>query len=115
MSIVAVITTYNDEIYIKDIVKKTALYVDEMVVVDDGSIDATTYIAKTLGAHVITHEKINGKTSALQTAFNEARKFNPKIIVTMYGNGMHNPEDIPKLVNPILWTEADQYPPSPGH
>ena len=107
MSIVAVITTYNDEIYIKDIVKKTALYVDEVIVVDDGSIDATTYIAKTLGAHIVTHEKNNGKTSALQTAFNEARKFNPKIIVTLYGNGMHNPEDIPKLVNPILWTEAD--------
>ncbi|KAF5421294.1 MAG: Glycosyltransferase [Candidatus Methanomarinus sp.] len=107
MSIVAVITTYNDEVYIKDIVKQTALYVDEVIVVDDGSIDATKHIAKTLGAHVITPKKNNCKTSALHTVFNEARKFNPKILVTLYGNGMHNPEDIPKLVNPILWSEAD--------
>ena len=74
---------------------------------DDGSSDATAYIAGTLGAHVISHEKNMGKAAALKTAFNEARKFDPKILVTMHANGMYNPEDIQKLIDPILWLEAD--------
>jgi glycosyltransferase involved in cell wall biosynthesis len=107
MSIIAIIRTNNDEIHIKDIIKKTALFVDEVIVLDDNSIDATIHIAQTLGAHVIPHKDNHGKTSSLQTAYNEARKYNPKILVTLYGNGMHNPVDIQKLINPILWDEAD--------
>ena len=107
MPIVAAIIAYNEEVHLKDIIKKTALYVDDIIVVDDGSSDATAYIAETLGVRVISHKKNMGKAAALKTAFNEARKFNPKILVTMYANGLHNPEDIQKLISPILWTEAD--------
>ena len=107
MSIVVAIMAYNEEIHIKEIIKKASLYTDDVIVVDDGSSDATAHIARTLGAHVISHENHMGKAAALETMFNEARKFNPNILVTMYASGLHNPEDIQKLIEPIMWTEAD--------
>jgi glycosyltransferase involved in cell wall biosynthesis len=107
MQIVAAITAHNDEIYIKEVIKTTALYVDQVIVVDDGSSDATAFIANKLGVHVIRHGKKMGRASALKTAFNEARKFNPKIFVTMNAGGLLNPGDIKKLIDPIMWLEAD--------
>ncbi len=107
MSTVIAITAYNEEVHIKEIVKKASLFTDNVIVVDDGSSDATAYVAGTLGAHVISHEKNMGKAAALKTAFNEARKFDPKILVTMYASGLHNPKDIQKLIAPIMWLEAD--------
>ncbi|MEA3470189.1 MAG: glycosyltransferase family 2 protein [Thermodesulfobacteriota bacterium] len=107
MTIVAAIPAYNEEVHIKALIKKTQSYVDEIIVVDDASSDATAYVAKTMGVRVIIHAQNMGKAAALKTAFNEARKLNPSVLVTMYGNGWHNAEDIPALVHPILWDEAD--------
>ena len=107
MSIVVAITAYNEEVHMKEIIKRASLYTDNVIVVDDGSSDATAYVAGVLGAHVISHNKNMGKAAALETAFDEARKFNPNILVTMYASGLHNPEDIQKLIDPIIWLEAD--------
>jgi glycosyltransferase involved in cell wall biosynthesis len=107
MTIVAVIPAFNEEVHIHDVIKKAKHYVDEIIVVDDCSKDATGFIAQSLGARLVSHESNMGRSEALRSGFKAARELNPRIIVTLYANGYHNPEDIPRLVEPIYWLQAD--------
>lgn len=72
---------------------------------DDGSTDNTSEIAQLAGANVIKHLSNKGKGAALKTGFKSVN--GQDIIITMDSDGQHNPEDIPKLINPILNGEAD--------
>ena len=105
--IVALIPAYNEERTIAKIVLKTKKYVDKVIVCDDGSTDMTGEIAKALGVEVIRHERNMGYGAALISLFKRARELNPDVIVTLDADGQHNPEDIPRLVEPILRGDAD--------
>ncbi|WP_350226370.1 glycosyltransferase family 2 protein [Methanobacterium ferruginis] len=76
-----------------------------VIVVDDGSEDQTSDIAKLAGAQVIVHPSNQGKGVALKTGFHAAH--DADIIVTLDSDGQHRPEEIPKLLEPILKGEAD--------
>jgi len=103
--ITAILPAYNEEVSIGSIVISTQKYVDNVLVIDDGSTDKTSEIAKLAGAEVIQHSSNKGKGAALKTGF-EASKAS-EIIVTIDSDGQHNPEEIPKLVTPIINGEAD--------
>ncbi|ABE52895.1 glycosyltransferase family 2 protein [Methanococcoides burtonii] len=107
MTVVAAIPAYNAEVHIKNIIKRTKYYVDHVIVVDDGSSDATAHIATNMGARVIRHGDNLGKAAALATAFEAAKKLNPAVLVTIYANGFHNPDDIPSILKPVLSKDAD--------
>ncbi|WP_319507392.1 glycosyltransferase family 2 protein [uncultured Methanolobus sp.] len=107
MTIVAVIPAFNEEVHIHDVIKKAKHYVDEIIVVDDCSKDATAFIAQSLGVRLVRHESNLGRVEALKSGFKIARELKPRIIVTLYANGFHNPEEIPKLVEPIYWLQSD--------
>lgn len=107
MTVVAVIPAYNAEVHIKNIIKRTKHYVDHVILVDDGSSDATAHIATNMGARVIRHGANLGKAAALATAFEAAKKLNPAVLVTIYANGFHNPDDIPAILKPVLSKDAD--------
>ena len=85
----AILPAYNEEISIGSIVLSTKKYVDQVIVVDDGSIDNTVEIAKIAGAEVIEHLSNKGKGAALKTGFNAINGHD--IIVTMDSDGQHNP------------------------
>jgi len=104
-NITVILPAYNEEVSIGSIVLLTKHYVDNVIVVDDGSSDRTAEIARNAGAEVIVHEINTGKGGALKTGFSAAE--GADIIVTMDSDGQHNPEDIPRLVQPILKGEAD--------
>ena len=78
-----------------------------MLVIDDGSHDSTGSVAELMGATVLVHEKNAGKGAALRTAFKWALARDVSILVTLDADGQHNPDEIPNLLNPILWQEAD--------
>lgn len=70
----------------------------EILIVDDGSSDATSENAKQAGARVIKHPYNIGNGAAVKTGIRHAKG---SILVTMDADGQHNPEDIPRLVNRI--------------
>jgi glycosyltransferase involved in cell wall biosynthesis len=67
----------------------------ELIVVDDGSDDATPAIAAEFGARVISHPYPKGNGAAVKTG---ARAATGGILVFMDADGQHRPEDIPKLL-----------------
>lgn len=92
---------FNEEKYIAKTIIGCGKYVDKVVVVDDGSSDATAEIAKALGATVISHPKNRGYGAALQTIFRTAREMNADSMVIIDSDGQHNPVEIPKLLEPL--------------
>lgn len=101
----AILPAYNEELCISGIILGSKKYVDKVIVVDDGSTDNTAEIAGLAGAEVIRHPSNKGKGAALKTGFEAVKE--SEIIVTLDSDGQHNPEEIPKLINPIINGEAD--------
>ena len=71
----------------------------DVVVVDDGSRDRTAAAASEAGALVISHLRNQGKGCALRTGFEYAVRAQYDGIVTMDGDGQHDPTDIPHLIH----------------
>ena len=90
--LIAAIPAYDEEKYIGTIVLKTRQYVDEVIVVDDGSTDNTSSVASLAGATVIRHDKNMGKGAAIQSILAEARKKSPD-------------KSCPKTTNPSLFAQ----------
>ena len=107
LRIFAVIPCLNEEHFIGDIVSQARNYVSEVVVVDDGSTDHTYDKANVAGARVIKHHIRQGAGAATRTGFETALKSGADIIVTLDGDGQHKPEEIPRLLAPILKGQTD--------
>ncbi len=105
--IVALIPAYNEERFIGSVVLKARKYVDAVIVVDDGSTDATAEIAEAAGAIVIRHAHNRGKGAALNTGFRQARKMTPEAVVALDADGQQRCEEIPTLIRPVLAGQAD--------
>ena len=101
------IPAYNEEKSIGDMVKKSLQYSDKVIVVDDGSTDDTAQIAKQNGATVISHKKNEGYGASVISLFDRARQENTDILVLMDGDGQHNPEQIPLLINTLQENNVD--------
>ena len=105
--IVACIPAYCEEGTIAGVILSSQKYVDKVLVCDDGSTDMTGVIAEKLGAIVLRHERNRGKGYALKTLLAGAMKLNADIAVLIDGDGQHNPDEIPELIEPILESKAD--------
>ncbi|ASJ03594.1 glycosyl hydrolase [Thermococcus profundus] len=106
MRTLIIIPAYNEELTIGSVVALAKKYGD-VLVVDDGSTDRTSEIAKEAGAVVIRHEVNRGKGAALRTGFKYALAGDYDVVVTIDADGQHNPDEIPRLVNPIVTGKAD--------
>lgn len=106
-AITVILPAYNEEVSIGSVVLHTRQHADRVIVVDDGSTDRTAEVAELAGAEVFRHPINKGKGAALKTGFEAAYRNGTKVIVTMDADGQHHPEEIPKLVAPILAGEAD--------
>jgi hypothetical protein len=105
--VVACLPAFNEEGTISKVLVRAQRYVDEVVVVDDGSEDDTALIAERLGARVIRHGRNLGYGGAVRSCFKAARQLEANVMVTLDADGQHNPDDIPRLVEPIKQGKAD--------
>jgi glycosyltransferase involved in cell wall biosynthesis len=105
--IVAAIPAYNEEKTIAKVVVRARKHVDRVVVVDDGSRDDTALIAEGLGAVVVRHERNLGYGTAIRSCFSAARDLKADILVTLDGDGQHDPDQIPRLTEPVKEGLAD--------
>ena len=97
----AIIAAYNEERNIAGIIKRTKKYVDEVVIVDDGSADKTRQFADKAGAIVLNHIVNLGKGAALKTGCDFAAKKGAKFIVVLDADAQHNPHDIPRFLDKL--------------
>jgi glycosyltransferase involved in cell wall biosynthesis len=107
MKIVAVIPAYNEEKNIGRVVGEVKKYVDEVVVVDDGSSDKTLFRAREAGALVYSHFLNRGQGAALETGKKIALFRLADVIVTYDADGQFVAKEITEMVRPILAGEAD--------
>jgi glycosyltransferase involved in cell wall biosynthesis len=105
--IVAAIPCFNEERFIGSVVLKVKKYVDKVVVIDDGSTDASVEVARDAGATVRSHDCNKGYGAAIRTALNSGKQEGADVLVIIDGDGQHKASDIPRLVKPVLEGEAD--------
>ena len=106
-NIVACIPCLNTEPFIGDVVLRSMKYVDQVVVVNDGSDDGTAETAKTAGAVVTNHCSNRGYGEAIKSCLAAAKGTAADVLVTIDGDGQHDPDEIPRVVSPIVGGEAD--------
>ena len=107
MKTIAIIPCHNEAKHIATVVKKARRYVDSVWVIDDHSIDDTWLVAGVAGAVVIRNEIGHGFGSAVRSGIKLSGFSQPDIIVLLDGDGQHNPDEIPKLIEPIKQGIAD--------
>ena len=100
-SALAVIPCYNEEATIGSVVLKAKRHVGKVLVVDDGSSDDTARIAKEAGATVVSHKTNWGKTAGIKTGFKYALTHGFEYVVTVDGDGQHNPDEIPVVLEDL--------------
>ncbi len=107
MITVALLPAYNLEKNIGEVIISTKNYVDKVIVVSDGSKDKTNEKAKEAGAICPDHTFTRGKGFAIRKGIEDTKKLNPDIVIFMDADGQHLPEEIPRLIKPILENDVD--------
>lgn len=107
IKVLAAMPAFNEEKFIAKTIVGTKKYVDKVLVIDDGSSDATRAIAESLGAIVVHHEKNAGYGAALQDIFQKARDLHVEALIILDADGQHNPEDVGKLLEALVTSEVD--------
>lgn len=102
-----VVRAYNEERVIQTTLTGVRAFGYSVVVVDDGSGDATAEKARQAGAYVCRHTINLGAGAALQTGLEFALRQNPTVIVIFDADGQHNANDIEAVAAPILANNAD--------
>ncbi|HKF56594.1 MAG TPA: glycosyltransferase family 2 protein [Blastocatellia bacterium] len=81
--------------------------VDALLVVDDGSTDDTAQLAEAAGAAVFRSGRNRGVGAAIRSGIDHARANDFDIVVVISGGGKTPPEQIPRLLEPIINGEAE--------
>lgn len=92
-----VIPVFNEAERLGPVVSGARRYGD-VLVVDDGSSDDSAALAGAAGADVLRLERRHGKGEALRRAFHEALVRGVDRVVTLDGDGQHDPDDVPRLL-----------------
>jgi len=105
-----IIPAYNEEKSLGTVIRRTRKTLQnlhnpyEIIVVDDGSTDRTSFVANKEDVTVVKNHKNCGKGDALKIGFSYCKG---DIIVTMDADGSNQPEELLQLIRPILKDEFD--------
>jgi len=107
--IMVLIPTYNEEESIGQVIRgaRKSLPQADIVVVDGESSDSTEEIARKSGVIILKVPHSLGIAGGVETGFSFADLRGYDIVVRVDGDGQHNPDQIPRLLEPILNDKAD--------
>jgi glycosyltransferase involved in cell wall biosynthesis len=101
--ITVIIPCLNEEQGIESVLRRMPEFVDEVIVVDNGSTDRTSDVAKEFGARVI-RENVRGYGRSYKTGFSYATG---DLIVTLDGDHSYPPDAISYLLEAFLHLDVD--------
>jgi len=103
----AAIPGFNVGHTIGSVVLKAKRYVDEVLVIDDGSTDDTVKVAEYAGAKVLRHKKNMGYGAAIQSCFRYARENKFDVMVIIDGDAQHDADFIQAVIKPVIENGTD--------
>lgn len=101
IKVLVCVPAFNEAKTISETIIKSKKYADTVIVYDDGSTDNTSEIANSAGAIVIRNAKNNGYGVAIRSLFQAAKEHNADVMVTLDSDGQHDPDQIPRLLEPL--------------
>jgi glycosyltransferase involved in cell wall biosynthesis len=108
LEVVALVPALNESATIRAVVAGVSPHVGSVVVVDDGSTDATAVTARSAGAVVIAHAQTMGKGQALRTGLAHVlNSANADYVLMLDGDLQHRPEEAPQFIAAAQTTDAD--------
>ena len=109
MKIGTVIPAYNVGDRLHDVLLKVVRYIPpkRIYVVDDGSVDSTANVAEQFGVVISQHGMNKGKGEALKTGFQLALEDHLDGIITLDGDGQHDPDSIPEFIQTMETSSCD--------
>ncbi len=107
--ILVIIPAYNEAANIERVIKSVHQYAPQadVLVVNDGSRDATAYLAEEAGARVVNHPFNMGYGVTCQTGFKYAYREGYDYVIQMDGDGQHEPSCIPDLLAAVQDPDVD--------
>lgn len=97
-NVFVVIPALNEELRIREVVTGALEHADHVILIDDGSDDATVERVADLPVTVLRHARRMGKGAGLRDGFAEALRQGAAAVLTMDGDGQHVGSDIPRLI-----------------
>lgn len=107
MKTIVIVPACNSAESLRGLLPRIRSYLDDIVVVDDGSSDKTANTASELGAHVIKHDNNLGKGAALKTGFAYVLENGFDTVITIDSDSQHDPDDIPRFIQAYNQSGAD--------
>ncbi len=108
-----VIPAFNEERFIGDVLETMPSFVDRIVVVDDASNDRTNqvvsgHVKKDMGRiKLMRHGSRHGVGASIVTGYKEFLREGAEVVVVMAGDGQMDPDQLPRLLDPIIDEQAD--------
>lgn len=108
--IAVVVPSYNEGRWIGETVSTVPDFVDDIIVVDDGSFDDTAARAARAGhprVSVVRHDENRGVGAAIVTGYRAAQAAGAQVVAVMAGDGQMHPDDLFRVVRPVVRRDHD--------
>src|SRR5205807_4494200 len=98
LRVAAVIPAYQEEKHVAEVARRVRAQLEHVLVVDDGSTDATAERARHAGVDVIVHPQNRGKGEWIKTGMRYWLDLGIDYVVLLDADGQHLPEEIPRFI-----------------